>query len=74
MTDSLNVAARKYIKLNSLTWWASFAPFICGVFMAFTPVHGLVEVTDSLRAATGLTAPALINMGIAGIGLRGAVG
>lgn len=63
-----------YIKPKSLTWWASVTPLLCGLFMAFTPVHGLAELTESLRTATGLTAPVLINMGLAGIGLRRAVG
>ena len=63
----------KYFKPKSLTWWASVTPLVCGVFMATEPLHGLVEVVASLKNATGLTAPVLINMGLAGIGLRGAV-
>lgn len=63
----------KYFKPGSLTFWASVTPLLCGLFIAFTPVHGLADVTDSLRAATGLSAPVLINMGLAGIGLRGAI-
>ena len=64
---------RKYFKPKSLTWWASFAPLATGLFIAFEPVHGLLDVAESLRAATGLDAPVLINMGLAGIGLRGAI-
>ena len=63
----------KYFKPRSVTWWASVTPLLCGLFMAFTPVHGLTDLTDSIRNATGLTAPVLINMGLAGIGLRGAI-
>ena len=63
----------KYFKPKSLTWWASVTPLVCGVFMATEPLHGLAEVVASLKNATGLTAPVLINMGLAGIGLRGAV-
>ena len=63
----------KYFKPKSLTWWASVTPLVCGVFMATEPLHGLTEVVASLKSATGLTAPVLINMGLAGIGLRGAV-
>lgn len=63
----------KYIKPKSLTWWASVAPLAAGVFMACEPLHGLSGAVDSLRNATGLTAPILINMGLAGVGLRGAL-
>ena len=63
----------KYFKPKSLTWWASVTPLFAGVFMAAEPLHGLSGVTDSLRNATGLTAPVLINMGLAGVGLRGAI-
>jgi len=64
---------KKYVKLKSLTWWASVVPLFCGLFIAFEPVHGLVEVAAGIRNATGLSAPALINAGLAGIGLRGAI-
>ena len=64
---------RKYFKPNSLTWWVSIAPLAAGVFMACEPLHGLSGAVDSLRNATGLTAPVLINMGLAGVGLRGAL-
>jgi hypothetical protein len=63
----------KYIKPNSLTWWASVSPLICGVFMASEPLHGMTGVVDSLSNATGSTAPFLINAGLAGIGIRGAM-
>ena len=63
----------RYFKPKSLTWWASVTPLVCGVFMAAEPLHGMTEVVASLKNGTGLTAPVLINMGLAGIGLRGAV-
>mgnify|MGYP001606213621 CR=1 FL=1 len=63
----------KYIKPNSLTWWASVAPLLAGVFIATEPMHGMTEAAHSLGNATGLTAPVLINMGLAGIGIRGAL-
>jgi len=63
----------KYFKPKSLTWWTSVTPLFVGVFMAAEPLHGLSGATDSLRNVTGLTAPVLINMGLAGVGLRGAV-
>jgi len=64
---------RKYFKPASLTWWSSVVPILCGAFIASEPVHGMTGIADSIRNATGLTAPVLINMGLAGIGLRGAV-
>ena len=63
----------KYFKPKSLTWWVSVLPLLAGVFMAAEPLHGLSGMTDALRNGTGLTAPVLINMGLAGIGLRGAL-
>ena len=63
----------KYLRPASLTWWASVTPLVCGAFMASEPLHGLSDAVQSLRNATGLTAPVLINMGLAGIGLRGAI-
>jgi len=64
----------KYFKPRSVTWWASVTPLIAGLFMAFEPVHGLSGMVDVVRNASGgATAAVLINAGIAGIGLRGAL-
>lgn len=63
----------KYLKVKSLTWWASVVPLALGLFMAFEPVHGMTDLVQAARNATGMTAPVLINMGLAGIGLRGAI-
>ena len=64
----------KYFKPHSLTWWSAVAPLAAGLFMAFTPVHGLVDLTASVKTVFGGATPAiLINAGLAGIGLRGAV-
>jgi hypothetical protein len=65
---------RKYFKPRSLTWWASIAPLAAGLFLATEPIHGLAGMADSIRAGTGMNAPVLINMGLAGVGLRGALG
>jgi hypothetical protein len=67
------MAQMKYWKPESLTWWASVVPLLCGLFIAFEPVHKLADLSESIRLATGLSAPVLINIGLAGIGLRGAV-
>ena len=65
----------KYIKPKSLTWWASAAPLFAGVALslsaALPSLEGLATV---INAASGdLPAPVLINMGLIGIGLRGAM-
>ena len=58
---------KKYFKPKSLTWWASAVPLLLGLFMAFESVHGLVDYVTAVKTATGLSAPVLINMGLAGI-------
>lgn len=69
------MTAQKYIKPHSVTWWASVTPLACGVFMAFEPVHQLAEWTEAVRKMAGDAPPAvLINAGLAGIGIRGAMG
>lgn len=65
---------RKYWKPTSLTWLASVTPLVIGIFMALEPVHGLSQWVQAAGAMTGDMPPyALINMGLVGIGLRGAV-
>ncbi|MCP3947350.1 hypothetical protein [Herbaspirillum sp.] len=64
----------KYFKPRSLTWWTSLAPILVGVFMALEPVHGMTAAVAFLYNATGVTAPVLINAGLVGIGVRGAMG
>ena len=64
----------KYIKPTSLTWLASCAPLVAGVFMATEPLHGLTVYVEVVRSAFGgVPAAVLINAGLAGIGLRGAI-
>lgn len=65
---------RKYFKPISLTWLASVTPVAAGLFMAFEPVHHLKEWVDAVSNLTGNISPyMLINAGLVGIGLRGAV-
>lgn len=72
--DPLRYRFRKYYKPKSLTWWASFVPLCAGLFMALAPVHGLTGWAASVGNAFGSADPALlINAGLLGIGLRGAV-
>lgn len=63
----------QYIKPESLTWWASVFPLFVGVLIAAEPLHGLSSLVATCRNATGMTAPELINLGLFGIGLRGAI-
>lgn len=68
-----NVA--KYVKPKSLTWWASVFPLFAGIVLAVASAvpgfDGLVGVINGMFPE--LSAVALINMGLIGIGLRGAV-
>ena len=63
----------KYFKPRSLTWWASVSPLIMGLFMATEPLHGMASAAAAIQNATGQTAPVLINAGLMGIGIRGAL-
>jgi len=69
------VLQSKYFKPCSMTWWASFTPFILGVLLALTATFPalapLAIFIDSLTG--GLPAYILVNMGLVGIGLRGAL-
>ena len=66
--------ANKYIKPKSLTWWVSLVPILAGGTVAAEPLHGLVDLVTTIRAMTGDLSPAvLINAGLAGIGIRGAL-
>lgn len=65
----------KYIKLKSVTWWASIIPLLAGVFIAFDPVHELHTYTQAVSSLFGgVPASVLISNGLIGIGLRGAIG
>lgn len=67
-------AAARYFKPTSLTWLASVLPLLAGVFIAFEPVHHLADWAKAVSRTFGDTPPALlINAGLVGIGLRGAV-
>lgn len=66
----------KYLQPTSLTWWASFAPFLGGVIVALAAgIPQLAVVAAIVDAASGgLPAPVLINMGLIGIGIVGRTG
>lgn len=64
----------KYLKPRSLTWWASVVPVVVGIILATEPLHQLIALGETLRNFTGDVPPSmLINAGLAGIGLRGAI-
>lgn len=64
----------KYFKPASLTWWASVAPLVAGAILATEPMHGWFAISETLRNIAGDMPPAvLINTGLLGIGLRGAL-
>ena len=63
----------KYFKPKSLTWWGSVAMIAAGIFMSTEPMHGMAEVVSSIRNGYGLAPAALINAGLLGIGMRGAI-
>lgn len=65
--------SRKYFKPTSLTWWASFVPLCAGLFIVTEPLHGMSVWVGILSEMTQLPPSVLINAGLMGIGIRGAV-
>ena len=64
----------KYFKPKSLTFWAACVPLICGIFIGAEPVHGLTAAAEAVsNMYDGATPGTLINIGLAGIGIRAAV-
>lgn len=65
---------KKYVQPLSLTWLASALPCLAGLFIAFEPVHHLSDWAKAVSLTFGNTSPyLLINAGLVGIGLRGAI-
>lgn len=65
---------QKYVKPESLTWWSAIMPLVAGILIASEPMHGQAGLVQSIRLVIGDVAPGiLINAGLAGIGLRGAL-
>jgi hypothetical protein len=63
-----------YFKPKSLTWWAAFVPLMAGLVVASEPIHGMGAVVQTIDSMTGNVSSAiLINVGLAGIGFRGAI-
>jgi len=65
----------KYIKPLSLTWWSSVVPLCAGIAVVTVPWHGSQTSVDLINAISQDWPPSMmINFGLVGIGLRGAVG
>ncbi len=66
---------KKYFKPKSLTWWCSVAPLVAGVVSATAEAVPTLQPAKVVIEAVsgGLTPAVLINMGLAGIGFRGAI-
>ena len=65
----------KYFKPLSLTWWASVVPLLAGIILALAPEFDNLRVAAVLIQSVYPSANAafLINAGLLGIGLRGAM-
>lgn len=65
----------RYFKPRSLTWWASLVPLIAGLIMALAEgFPALQPLAQAIRPVFNDASPAvLINAGLVGIGLRGAL-
>lgn len=65
----------KYLKANSLTWWASALPLACGIIIiaakGFPSLAPVAEIASALGG--GLDPATMINLGLIGIGLRSAI-
>lgn len=66
--------AGKYFKPTSLTWLASLVPLLAGLVVATLPLHGLDSIVTTINNLTGgMSAAVMINSGLLGIGVRGAL-
>jgi len=65
----------KYVKPKSLAWWVSFLPLIGGIVIALSDqLPGLAAAAQVVHTMAGdMTAAQLIQLGLLGIGLRGAI-
>lgn len=64
----------KYYRPKSVAWWASVTPLILGVILAVAQSLGwtpVVAIIDTF--APGMSPAVLVNLGLFGIGLRGAI-
>lgn len=68
-------AMDKYFKPTSLTWWAAVFPLVGGLLLMISKIiPGLEDVAAAVNTFwPGADGVVLINIGLAGIGLRGAM-
>lgn len=65
---------KRYFKPKSVTWWSSLVPIILGLIVAFEPLFPNPILSEIVFNLTGGISPAmLINMGLVGVGIRGAI-
>lgn len=77
--DNLKYFWYRYIKPKSVSWWASLVPLLAGIVLAigeaFPEVMVLSRAVIFINAISGGITPfVMVNIGVAGIGFRGAVG
>ena len=66
----------KYIKPNSLAWWASLAPLLAGLVIAGADVLPILAPAAAFAHNVfgfDKTAAQLVQLGLLGIGIRGAI-
>jgi 1,4-dihydroxy-2-naphthoate octaprenyltransferase len=64
----------KYFRPKSVTWWASVTPLILGLVLALAQTLGWAPVISLIDIfAPGASPAMLVNLGLFGIGLRGAL-
>jgi len=64
---------KKYFKPRSVTWWSSVVPLVIGLIIAVDPLHPWGAITTTMTNLTDIPSYMLINGGLFGIGLRGAL-
>lgn len=64
---------KKYFKPKSVTWWASLVPLVIGLYQVSGVATPGLDVLSNIVAGLygGISPFALINLGLAGIGIRG---
>jgi hypothetical protein len=65
---------KKYFKPKSVAWWASVTPLLVGFLLAVAQSFGWTPVVEFIGVFfPGMSPAVLVNLGLIGIGLRGAI-
>lgn len=65
---------KKYVRPKSLTWWVSVFPIFLGLLLAVAQAFAWTPVIALIAGfAPGMGPGTLVNLGLFGIGLRGAI-